>query len=101
MQESSGGFSRSPVSAPLAQCTCPCPTEVMRSLKAQPEFRARSEASGQKEGRLRRNAPFAPNDFVHALKRDTELTRKVVLGGSKWSQELLQKNHPGAWERDR
>lgn len=77
---------------PFAQRAGTGPAEVVRCLEAQPEFGARSEAGQEQQSCFRGDAPLASNDFVHALKRDTELTRKLELGGTKRSQELLKKN---------
>ena len=76
----------------LSQRAASRSTEVVSSLKVQPELRTRPEASRKEKSRLRRNAPLAANDLVHALEGNTELTGKLELRSSQRSQELFQKD---------
>jgi hypothetical protein len=77
---------------PLSQRAGPRPAEVVRRLKVQPEFRARSEASREEKSRLRRHAALAANDFIHTLERNTESMGKRQLRGPERSQKLLKKD---------
>ena len=57
----------------------PIRRQIVRRLQIDPELRRCGERLGQQPGRIRRNTPFAANNLVHALNRNTQMSRKRLL----------------------
>ena len=54
--------------------------EIVGGLQVHPEFGGIPEISRQKQGRLRRDAAFPANQFVHPVQRDPKRPSQIGLG---------------------
>ena len=73
----------------------PIRRQIVRRLQIDPELRRCGERLGQQPGRIRRNTPFAANNLVHALNRNTQMSRQRLLAQSKRFEKFVQQDHAG------
>jgi hypothetical protein len=77
--------------------------KVVPSLQVDLKALARAEVLGQPKSGVCTDPTIAVNDLVDAARRDTNRDAHVVLGDSKWLEEVRHQDLAGMdrWHRDR